>query len=211
MHLAHQTSAFTLAPHTPISRKSVRMIRLRTEITFSAATPGSRERACHSPLRTAYTCAAVTCGSPCSLGSSYRAAARFGARTTRMRDTVGVEAISQRRESPQPERRLSWRTQQLSGTALASREISTFCGRWSARLGSARSLSLATAASNRSCTCTVPSVGAESQTPCMHQCVHLVGHPAIPDDHCRAVSMWPSGPEAQTLAAGEQGRSIPRR
>ena len=64
--------------------------------------------------------------------------------TTRMRDTVGVETISQRREIPQPERRLSWRTQQLSGTALASREISTFCGRWSARLGSARSLSLAT-------------------------------------------------------------------
>ena len=146
MHLAHQTSAFTLAPHTPISRESVRMIHLRTEITFSAATPGGRERACHSPLRAAYTCATITCGSPCSLGSSHRAAARFGARTTRMRDTVGVETISQRRESPQTGRRLSWGTQQLSGTALASREISTFCGRWGARLGFARSLGLATAA-----------------------------------------------------------------
>ena len=186
MHLTHQTSAFTLAPHTPISRASVRMVHLRTEITFSAATPGGRERACHSPLRVAYTCATVTCGSPCSLGSSYRAAARFGARTTRVRDTVGVETISQRRESPQPERRLSWGTQHLYGTTLASREISTFCGRWGDRPGSARSLSLATAARKWSCTCRIPSARAEVQTPCMHQCVHLAGHRAIAADRCRA-------------------------
>ena len=133
--------------YTHLERESVRVIHLRTETTFSAATPGGRGRACRSPLRATYTCAAVTCESPCSLGPSHRAAARFGARTTRMRDTVGVETISQRREGPQSERRVSWGTQHLSGTTLASREISTFCGRWSDRLGSARSLSLATAAS----------------------------------------------------------------
>ena len=139
-----------------------------------------------NPLRATYTCAAVTCESPCSLGPSHRAAARFGARTTRMQDIVGVETISQRRASPQSERRVSRGTQHLSGMTLASREISTFCDRWSDPLGSARSLSLATAASNWSCTCTIPSARAELQTPCMHQCVHLAGHPAIADDRCQA-------------------------
>ena len=67
MHLAHQTSAFSLAPRTPISRERVRMIHVRTEITFNTATPSGRERACQSPLRAACTCAAVTCASPCSL------------------------------------------------------------------------------------------------------------------------------------------------
>ena len=67
MHLAPETSAFSLAPRTHISRANVIMKHLTAQTFFSATTRGSQQFTCSIPLQAVYTCAAAVCVSPCSL------------------------------------------------------------------------------------------------------------------------------------------------
>ena len=71
MHLAPETSAFSLAPRTHISRANVIMKHLTAQTfssaTMSATTRGSQQFACNIPLQAVYTCAAAVCVLPCSL------------------------------------------------------------------------------------------------------------------------------------------------
>ena len=67
MHLAPETSAFSLAPRTHISRANVRMKHLTAQTFFTATTRGSQQFTCNIPLQAVYTCAVVVCVPPCSL------------------------------------------------------------------------------------------------------------------------------------------------
>ena len=67
VHLAPETSAFSLAPRTHISRANVIIKHLTAQTLFSATTRDRQQFTCRIPLQAVYICAAAVCVSPCSL------------------------------------------------------------------------------------------------------------------------------------------------
>ena len=170
MHLAPQTSAFSLAPRTHISRANVIMKHLTAQTFFTATTRGSQQFTFSIPLQAVYTCAAAVCVSPCSLVISTHSGCTIWCTSDNESDyqwtsdclitpCIGIVTSAANPcgacNCQQP-------------TTLTSRGISAFCGRWDNQLGPARSLPLTMTANERSCGNTMPLAGTELLTSSMH-------------------------------------------